>query len=378
MPRTTSVDTSNSRRSILRLVPLIGWIDSQPVRAASFHSQTPGCNGLMTDGSDSYHRLHEFLTQHMRMSHVYQPVMLKALIQGNGTTGQRAIAAAFLAHDDAQLEYYEEITKRMPGRVLKAHGLVERDGEGYRLSLPLDYLSAEEREELVRICDEKVEDYLQRRGTRVYDHRRTALGELSGTLRYQVLSSAGFRCELCGTPADEQALQVDHILPRTHGGQDELANLQALCWRCNTNKGARDATDFRAVRAALEVREPTCPFCGVEDGRVVGENRLAVAIRDAYPVTQLHTLVVSRRHAATWFDLSVPEQRAIGLLLDTARLEIMAEDKTVVGFNVGMNCGEVAGQTIPHAHVHLIPRRVGDVEEPRGGVRGVIPGKAAY
>jgi diadenosine tetraphosphate (Ap4A) HIT family hydrolase len=304
--------------------------------------------------------------------------MLKALIEGNGKASLRAIAAAFLAHDQAQLEYYEEITKRMPARVLQNHGLVQKGRDGYRLSLPLNDLTDTQRHELIRICNAKVDDYLQRRGARAYDHRRTALGELSGTLRYQVLSRAGFRCELCGAPADEQALEVDHIIPRRHGGEDEEANLQALCWRCNANKGARDATDFRAVRAALDVREPACPLCGIDSKRIIGENVLAVAIRDAYPVTPLHTLVIPRRHVITWFDLSVPEQRAINLLLGTMRKEILTADSAVLGFNIGMNCGEVAGQTISHAHVHLIPRRRGDVEEPRGGVRGVIPGKAIY
>ena len=323
-------------------------------------------------------RLRDFLISQMRMSHIYQPVMLKALLEGNGNASIRSIAAAFLAHDQAQLEYYEEITKRMPGRVLQSHGLVERDGDCYRLSLPLDGLTNDQRDELIRICDAKVEEYLQRRGARAYDHRRTALGELSGTLRYQVLSRAGFRCELCGISADEQALEVDHILPRRHGGKDDETNLQALCWRCNANKGARDDTDFRAVRAAMDARQAECLFCDIDDDRILSANALAVAVRDAYPVTQLHTLIIPRRHAPTWFDLSVPEQRAISLLMDAVRQEILTADKTVVGFNVGMNCGEVAGQTVPHAHVHLIPRRKGDVEEPRGGVRGVIPGKAVY
>ena len=328
--------------------------------------------------SDTYTRLREFLTDHMRMSHIYQPVMLKTLIEGNGRATLRDIAAAFLAHDQAQLEYYEEITKRMPGRVLQNHGLAQREGVGYRLSLPLSELTDRQRDELIRICDAKADDYLQRRGARAYDHRRTALGELSGTLRYQVLARAGFRCELCGAPADEQALEVDHIIPRRHGGEDEETNLQALCWRCNANKGARDATDFRSVRAALDLREPKCLLCSIDAPRIIGENGLAVAIRDAYPVTSLHTLIVPRRHAITWFDLSVPEQRAMNLLLDKTRREIMTADNAVLGFNIGMNCGEVAGQTISHAHVHLIPRRRGDVDEPRGGVRGVIPGKALY
>lgn len=88
--------------------------------------------------------------------------------------------------------------------------------------------------------------------------------------------------------------------------------------------------------------------------------------------------MISRRHAATYFDLFEPERRAISLLLDELRQDILARDSSVEGFNIGANAGEIAGQTIMHAHVHLIPRRRGDVAEPRGGVRGVIPGKASY
>jgi len=95
-------------------------------------------------------------------------------------------------------------------------------------------------------------------------------------------------------------------------------------------------------------------------------------------VTALHTLVIPKRHAATFFDLSEPERRAINQLLVGLRAEIMKKDASVSGFNIGINNGDTAGQTIGHAHVHLIPRRHGDVQEPRGGVRGVIPGKATY
>jgi len=89
-------------------------------------------------------------------------------------------------------------------------------------------------------------------------------------------------------------------------------------------------------------------------------------------VTQLHTLVIPKRHAATFFDLFEPERRAINQLLDAVRVEIRKKDASVSG------SGDAAGQTIGHAHVHLIPRRQGDVQDPRGGVRGVIPGKAVY
>lgn len=171
---------------------------------------------------------------------------------------------------------------------------------------------------------------------------------------------------------------MDHIVPRKHGGKDDLTNLQALCFRCNANKGARDDEDFRAVREGLNALRSDRIFCTLQADRLIASNALAFAIRDSYPVTQLHTLVIPRRHAATFFDLFEPERRAINQLLDGLRVEIMKKDALVTGFNIGTNNGDTAGQTIGHAHVHLIPRRQGDVEDPTGGVRGVIPGRAAY
>ena len=248
------------------------------------------------------------------------------------------------------------------------------------IALPLirRCFSPEEREQLVQLCDLAIAAYLQKRGPAVYDHRRAALGYLSGSLRYEVLKRAGFRCELCGISADERAIEVDDILPRKHGGEDDLINLQALCFKCNANKGARDDQDFRAIREGINARHSGCVFCELPSDPVIATNALAFAIRDNYPVTDLQTLVISRRHAATFFDLFEPERRAINQLLVGLRADIVKKDALVGGFNVGMNSGEAAGQTINHAHVHLIPRRQGDVKDPKGGVRGVIPGKAAY
>ena len=171
---------------------------------------------------------------------------------------------------------------------------------------------------------------------------------------------------------------MDHIVPRKHGGEDDLTNLQALCFKCNANKGARDDEDFRVIREGIDARQSGCIFCELSADRVVASNALAIAIRDNYPVTELHTLVIPKRHATTFFDLFEPERRAVNQLLVSLRNEIIAKDTSVSGFNIGMNSGSTAGQTVGHAHVHLIPRRQGDVQDPRGGVRGVIPGKATY
>jgi 5-methylcytosine-specific restriction endonuclease McrA len=237
----------------------------------------------------------------MRMAHIYQPVMIKELLQSGGKASIRNIAAAFLSRDESQLEYYEQITKDMPGKVLGKHGVVERDGNEYRLTIDPSSLSSEERDELGRLCDEAISAYLQKRGTAVYDHRRAALGYLSGSLRYEVLKRAGRRCELCGISADERAIEVDHIIPRKHGGEDDLTNLQALCFKCNANKGARDDADFRLVREGMNERQSHCIFCNIPADRMIASNALAFAIRDNHPVTSLHTLVTPKRHAKTFF-----------------------------------------------------------------------------
>jgi ATP adenylyltransferase len=122
----------------------------------------------------------------------------------------------------------------------------------------------------------------------------------------------------------------------------------------------------------------TCPFCDIDMNRVIESNEYALSFLDEYPVTKLHTLVIPKRHVATYFDLSDEERECIHELLKFNRARIQGEDSSVEGFNIGWNCGEVAGQTVFHAHVHLIPRRKNDVENPRGGVRHLIPGKGVY
>ena len=197
-------------------------------------------------------------------------------------------------------------------------------------------------------------------------------------MRYNTFKRAQGRCELCGIPHEERALDVDHILPRSAGGTDDPDNLQALCWRCNQDKGAGDATDFRGVRESYETREPGCLFCELADRQLVAENPLAVLILDGFPVTEGHMLAIPRRHVSDYFELHQPERNAIQRLLEDGRSRLRERDRAIAGFNVGINAGEAAGQTIFHCHVHLIPRRVGDVISPRGGVRGVIPAKQHY
>lgn len=124
--------------------------------------------------------------------------------------------------------------------------------------------------------------------------------------------------------------------------------------------------------------ESECHFCRIPKDRIITEGEKCVVIRDLYPVTDLHTLIIPKRHASTYFDLTSVERREIEGHLLAQRALIEQEDLYVTGFNIGMNCGRDAGQTVMHCHVHLIPRRKGDMDDPRGGVRGVIPAKQTY
>lgn len=121
----------------------------------------------------------------------------------------------------------------------------------------------------------------------------------------------------------------------------------------------------------------TCPFCDIGDRAVVVESALAFALWDAYPVSPGHVLVVPRRHVASWFDATDEERVALLDLLDEVKAALDAARRPD-GYNLGVNLGAAAGQTIPHLHLHVIPRYSGDVEDPTGGVRGVIPGRANY
>jgi diadenosine tetraphosphate (Ap4A) HIT family hydrolase len=121
-----------------------------------------------------------------------------------------------------------------------------------------------------------------------------------------------------------------------------------------------------------------CLFCNIKKNDFIVENKLAYASYDSYPVTTQHCLIIPKRHIKDYFELTVDEIIACDQLIKKIKSEIISKDKTVKGFNIGTNSGKVSGQTIMHCHIHLIPRRKGDVKNPQGGVRSVIPLKQHY
>ena len=121
-----------------------------------------------------------------------------------------------------------------------------------------------------------------------------------------------------------------------------------------------------------------CIFCKIRKEELQFENQLAYSSIDSYPVSEFHSLIVPKRHVEAYFELTKEEIQACTELILKTKEKILKQDSSVKGFNIGTNVGKFAGQSIMHCHIHLIPRREGDVENPQGGVRSVIPKKQHY
>ena len=311
------------------------------------------------------------------MSHIYQPVMIKSLLINGGEMTTNNLAKEFLNYDVSQQEYYSTVVNKMVGIVLRKHDIVEKNKDLYLIK-NFNELNNQEIQFIITECDNKINEFLFNRGHSIWEHRRRNRRAIPGSIRYEVLKRAHFRCELCGIPADEKALEVDHIIPKNLAGEDDIHNYQALCYTCNSQKRNLDDTDFRKMNELFKVRNTNCVFCSLDKIKIIYENSLAIGFFDNYPVTQYHLLIIPKRHANDYFELLQPEINAINDILKKAKSDIMKKDSSISAFNIGINCGEQAGQTIFHCHVHLIPRRLNDVDDPIGGIRNVIPGKGNY
>ncbi len=120
-----------------------------------------------------------------------------------------------------------------------------------------------------------------------------------------------------------------------------------------------------------------CPFCVLDPARILAEDELTLVYKDGFPVSPGHTVIIPRRHFATLFEATAEEQAALLAALSRAKA-ILDERHRPDGYNIGINHGKAGGQSVPHLHIHVIPRYLGDKEDPRGGVRWILPEKAKY
>lgn len=323
----------------------------------------------------NFENLIDFIENKMKLSHIYQPLLIKSLVESGGTATIRQLAHEFLSQDESQLKYYEKIIKKMPLRVLHNHEVVSKDGD--LVSLNVKKLSFEEKAQIKMLCEKKLQEFVVKRGLGIWDYRMLDTDPIPDSLRYRVLKESGGRCALCGATKRERPLDIDHIKPKSKGGKNVYENFQVLCSKCNRSKSNKDQTDFRDDLAPET--DPECPFCYENViSRIVEEFDTVFAIKDGYPVTDGHLLIIPVRHFQDYFSITEKERTDAENLIRILQKRILITDPFVTGFNIGVNSGESAGQTIFHTHIHLIPRRDEDTPDPRGGVRGVIPDKMSY
>jgi ATP adenylyltransferase len=191
----------------------------------------------------TFDELRNFIAERMRMSHVYQPLLIRSLLEAGGTATVRQLAAEFQRLNEPQLLRMEKRIREMPLRVLRRHAVVTAERDLVRLNIaPLTFA---QRSELESLCNQRIGDFLAVRGIAIWDFDLIATDPVPESVRYEVLRRASGKCALCGKGKDEEPLEVDHIVPRSRGGGNAIDNLQALCRTCNRGKSNRDATDFR-------------------------------------------------------------------------------------------------------------------------------------
>ena len=197
----------------------------------------------------------QFLEQQMAMSEVYQPAIIRYLLEHHNSVTKTDLASELVRHDDAVQEQYEEIVMQWPEITLTGHGVVRYERSTRTFALAMQPTSDAERQQAVDLCSRRIEEWKEER------RKRRSTARLTSSIRYRVLKAAGGKCLLCGSPASDSPLDVDHIVPRKRADKDGYVvtsrghrvpvnsedNLQALCFRCNRGKRDQDDTDFRSV-----------------------------------------------------------------------------------------------------------------------------------
>jgi hypothetical protein len=189
----------------------------------------------------NFEELLDFVRNRMRMSHIYQPLLIRLLVETGGQTTLRQLAKEFASFDESQVLLYESRLKKMPIPVLRRHDVLTKSGD--LVSLNVRELTLEQRRSIVSECEVKITEFIRSRGLTTWSGL-LELEPVSESIRYQVLKRDR-RCQLCGAGPESSPLQVDHIVPRSQGGTNEIENLQVLCAVCNRGKSNRDDEDFR-------------------------------------------------------------------------------------------------------------------------------------
>ena len=274
-----------------------------------------------------YEEMADFIKNRMRMTSIYQPVMIATLLRAGNTASLDDVAWGFVNADPTLLEYYRKVTRRWPHITLKKHGIISYRKGVY--TLMLEGATTRQKERLVELCGLRLREFVDR-DPRVKYARQLDDGPIPGSLAYDVIAESRGVCVGCGAKSSEARLHVDHIVPRSHGGKTEPGNLQALCEQCNTRKRDRDETNFVKWHKRLQYRRPKCPLCSPAD--TIMENGLACSVRSQNSGTA-EWLVLPKRHVGTLVDM-IPAERSLCFDLMYKMMEKMYHDAGPAGVDV--------------------------------------------
>ena len=255
----------------------------------------------------------EFIDTKMRMSHIYQPLLIQSLVESGGQATLRELAVKFLSEEEAEIQEMMKTIKTMPVHVLSAKNknrkkpiVEERDGVVRLLAKPADL---KERAEILGACARKLHEYVARRGEGIWNHKWLN-SPAGGSMRLRVLEAGGRRCAICGATHKDRLLDVDHIIPRSKGGPSTFENLQVLCSKCNRAKGNRSDRDFRVAEPESHTDGDNTLSALPTLTDFPAENDLARAVWQDID-TGRHMCILSKRYVTSFAELQSQEVLAI-------------------------------------------------------------------
>ena len=296
-----------------------------------------------------YGDLENFIHKKMRMTHIYQPIMIKTLLKsGDNTASVEEIARNFLDNDDSQVNYYKKITKRWPHITLKKHNIVSYKKNRYTLLID-EKLSHQEKDKLLELCDLRLNEFIDKDP---WIQKRRELERISPgkSMRYDVLSKSKGVCIACGARPPAASLHIDHIMPASLGGLTEMGNLQALCYLCNTQKRNRDDLDFLRAHKRLQFRNKKCSLC--KKKKDIKSNSMAYAVKAKHSIPDMH-LIIPNRHVTSFMDLIPAEKQLCLVLVDEVMDHIKNENSAVTDFQVS----GFDGRHNKHCSISIVPTR---------------------
>ena len=293
-----------------------------------------------------FQELEHFIEKKMRMTHIYQPLMIKTLLESNNIASVEQIARGFLVNDQPQLDYYKKIVKKWPHKTLKSHKVV--DYEKGKYTLLLDDCTNEDRTKLITLCDKRLKEFIDKdpwiRTFRALDKK-----SISGNIRYDTLAKSKGVCVACGKNSMQALLHVDHIIPYSLGGETEPHNLQTLCSACNLEKNNLDDTDFIKSHLRMKYRRKDCIFCDPRD--MITENRLACAIHGM----ESDVVVIPKRHVHRYSDLLPAEKSLCRRLVDDIQIHAKKTNTSIRGFSTNYELAYDAPET-DHCCISITPK----------------------